>query len=104
MKEFKNFTEFYVAVVKPLLVQNQLRLDGRESGGNRQVIAYFQYKGSKWKIHGDSRIEPLKTAYQEYLNEHDPFEITKTSFGKDRLTLKKDAPKGTKGMYIYRVM
>ncbi len=103
MKEFKNFAEFYESRVKPLALQRQKRLNGKVEGGSQTEFARFRYRFKTWKVDEDALVAPLKLAYLEIQKGNDPFEIIQTEKGTDRLTLKSDVPKGTEGLYIYRI-
>lgn len=60
-----------------------LRLDGRQSGGNTNVIARFRYDGQVWKIHADSRFAPILRAFEAFDsgNVEDPFVRERTKNG-----------------------
>lgn len=59
------FTEFVERVALPRLLENPraLRLDGRDTGGNREVAGRFYFGSRQWKVHSDTHFEPLLLAY-----------------------------------------
>ena len=62
---FNSFVAFVESVVLPGLLgqPTRLRLDGRKRGGNRDVAGRFLHDGSAWKVHADTRYEPILLAY-----------------------------------------
>ena len=55
------------------------RLDGRSSGGTREVFGRFEHGGKKWEVHGDTRIAKIMDAYRGISSSlEDPFVIEQT--------------------------
>lgn len=72
------------------------------TGGNRKVFAYFDYSGSKWKIHSDTHLSELYKAYNEILKGINPFIIVNTNKGNACIELISSiADKPYKHLYIY---
>lgn len=81
---------------------NWKRLDGQNSGGNRKVFACFIFKGKRWKIHSDTHFDELINAYNDIINENDPFIIVSTRNGNNQcIELRNDLAKRPKHIYIY---
>ena len=92
--DFRRFIEESVHPIK-----TQLRLDGREAGGNRSVFGYFRHHGKNWRVNADTRVGPLLSAYSF---DGDPFEITETRTGRACLAIKSAIYGGRrKHVYIY---
>jgi hypothetical protein len=74
---YPSFVAWVEAAVIPLQQANPTwhRLDGRESGGNRAVVARFQHQGQTWQVHGDTRFGPVMRAYEAITAQQvaDPF-------------------------------
>lgn len=102
-----SFIAFVESVVLPLRSSDpeRLRLDGRTSGSTWDVAGRFQYAAKRWRVHGDTRIEPLLVAYEAAKSGHDPFTEGQTKGGQARLDLAVDLQARTttrfKHMYIY---
>jgi hypothetical protein len=87
-----------------------LRLDGKTTGGNRQIAGLFYHQDRLCKVHADSHYEPLLLAYDAILRHgaaYDPFRIedTNTRAGTclvliDEVQHMKTKPK-FKHLYIY---
>ena len=62
---YASFIAFMESVVIPKKAANpnDIRLDGETSGGNRTVAGMFQHHNKVWKVHADTRYEPLMLAY-----------------------------------------
>jgi hypothetical protein len=52
-------------------------LDGEPSGGNRNVVGRFRHVSRVWKVHGDTRFEPVLRAYEAITtgSVQDPFTV-----------------------------
>ena len=91
-------------IVLPLAKNNPqwIRLDGQNSGGNRQVYAFFSYNGKIWKIHSDTHFEELIKAYKDIQKGNDPFIITFTrEANSECLELRPELANNPKHIYIY---
>jgi hypothetical protein len=83
------------------------RLDGASTGGNRQVFAFFQYRGKTWRVHSDTHFEPLLIAYRAVQSDptFDPFEERPTAQGGTCLELVSELRQQQSGrhkhLYIY---
>jgi hypothetical protein len=103
---YASFQEFFEGVVQPMKATHpeDLRLDGRAAGGNWDVAGEFLYAGRTWRVHADSRYEPLTLAYEALTRRspHDPFVIMKTKTGL-RLDLAEDLQRGrgTRHRHLY---
>jgi hypothetical protein len=101
------FAAFMEAVVIPrrALDPSKARFDGWSpgSGGNREIAGRFRHQGKVWKMHADTRFEPLFKAYEEVKRMHkDPFVVTTTQRDRGtRLVLRDDLWTGFKYLYIY---
>ena len=109
MKIYDNFREYAKLFVIPRKKENpdQKRLDGRESGGNREILGVFRHQDKVWKVHGDSRYEPILLAYEAMKKSQNPFIEKPTNSGKgsslvlrDEIQLLSSTPKA-KHLYIY---
>ncbi len=94
-----------VVIPRKALDPAKVRFDGwsPNSGGNREIAGRFRHQGKAWKMHSDTRFEPLLIAYAEVKKgRRDPFveEITQRERG-TRLVLRNDLWKGFKYLYIY---
>jgi hypothetical protein len=80
---FSSFRDFVEQRVLPAQSDNpeHIRLDGRTSGGNREIFAKFRHRGKLWKVHSDTHFEPLMLAYDAILTGEtsDPFDEVVTS-------------------------
>lgn len=67
---YSSFPNWIVAEVLPLQQRNPTwhRLDGRSSGGNRNVVGRFEHLGQVWVVHGDTRFDPILRAYSVIQN------------------------------------
>lgn len=74
------FVEFIESAVLPL--RGQLRLDGATAGGNRSPFGWFRYRGVVWKVHADSRVEPLLLAYSAEVDGREGFTIGRSQTGR----------------------
>jgi hypothetical protein len=93
MKIYDSFNEYVKLFVIPRKNENpdQLRLDGQESGGNREIAGVFQHQNKVWKVHGDTRYEPILLAYDVMRKEmEDPFIEKTTNSGKGSSLILKD--------------
>ena len=61
---------------------DHIRLDGLISGGNLKEFCQFIHHDRLWKIHADTRYEPLKLAYHELKKGSDPFKEATTKNGR----------------------
>ncbi len=84
---------------------NHKRLDGKDSGGNREIAGLFRFNDKVWKVHADTHYEPLLIAYNAKTKT--PFTETSTNTGKgksllliDELQREMSKPK-FKHLYIY---
>ena len=61
----ENFLAFMELMIIPQKIANpnNIRLDGRTSGGNRMVAGLFRHHNKIWKVHSDTRYAPLMLAY-----------------------------------------
>lgn len=101
---YSSFEKLMIENVLPFSKLNNtwIRLDGQNSGGNRQVYAFFSYKGKIWKIHSDTHFEELIKAYTEIQNGNDPFIITSTrKANSECLELRPELVNNPKHIYIY---
>lgn len=105
----ENFLAFMESVIIPQKTANpnDIRLDGRTSGGNRIVAGMFRHHNKVWKVHSDTRYEPLMLAYESLKEDKsgDPFVEEPTRNG-NCLTLKDSIQKSMekprfKHLYIY---
>ncbi|MCW3053896.1 MAG: hypothetical protein JWN14_3066 [Chthonomonadales bacterium] len=82
---YASFMECAEGCIIPLQQANPtwLRLDGEQPGDNRNIVAKFRYDGTVWKIHGDSRFEPFRRAFEAVAsgNIEDPFVRERTKNG-----------------------
>lgn len=99
---FDSFQQLYVAKVMPLKKNNPtwLRVDGGIIGGNPGVFGYFLYKGKKWRINLDTRIEQIDKAYKSISQGVYPFVIQNAKKSKC-LVLKEELASRPKHIYIY---
>jgi hypothetical protein len=103
---YDSFAQFMEEVVLPMRQANpeQIRLDGRRSGGNRAIAGKFQYKRRVWKVHADTHYEPLLIAYHALTNgqSRDPFVEENTAQGRCLdLTEELRRLKSTERKYLY---
>ena len=63
---YDSFAQWVEGVAMPLRQANPTwhRLDGRDVDGNREVVGRFRYEGRVWKVHGDTRFDPVMRAYR----------------------------------------
>lgn len=103
---YENFLALVEKEILPRQEKNpdHVRLDGKLSGGNREVIGQFLHHGKAWKIHADTHYEPLKLAYLAMRDESsDPFKESATDKGK-RLDLSAAIQRlGARHLYIYEI-
>ena len=111
---YNSFAEFMEKIVIPQKEANpdHKRLDGREKDGNREIAGIFRYNNKMWKVHADTRYEPLLIAY-DALQENkkdDLFNEASTNTGKgrnlllvDKLQQKLSNPR-FKHLYIYEYL
>lgn len=113
MKIYDSFEDYVEQFVIPHQNHNpdRIRLDDWETGGNREIYGVFRYRNKYWKVHGDSRFEPLLVAYKAVKDEHaDPFTEKTTNSGKgNSLILKEEfqsrlSKPRFKHLYIYEYM
>jgi hypothetical protein len=80
-----SFIDFMEKVVLPRKSANptHLRLDGWTGGGNFDVAGRFRHRGKVWKVHADTRYEPLVIAYNSIKDSMalDPFTEESTKNG-----------------------
>lgn len=57
-----------VAIPQKSANPNDIRLDGETSGGNRTVAGMFRHHNKVWKVHADTRFEPLMLGYNSIKN------------------------------------
>lgn len=110
MKIYESFNEYVELFVIPGKKENpdEKRLDGWDHGGNLEILGIFQHQNKIWKVHGDTRYEPILLAYEVMRNKSvDPFIQKETTTGKgNTLVLKEEfqqllsKPK-IKYLYIY---
>jgi hypothetical protein len=85
---------------------SQERLDGRKSGGNRAVFGRFKHQGRAWVVHGDTRIERVRRAYEAMQTGEfpDPLILERAKV-RDCLNLVKAIrkPKEPKHFYVYSI-
>lgn len=110
---YSNFISFVESVVRPRKTANpdHFRLDGNNSGGNRESAGEFQHHDKLWKVHSDTHYEPLLLAYDLMTKKmiDDPFVEKSTSTGKrtclvlcDKVQRLLSKPR-FKYLYIYEV-
>ena len=101
MKIYNSFISLYENKINLLIKDNPdwSRLDGRNSGGNREVFGKFKYKGKVWKINSDTHIKKLKIAYELFIKGELPFIEKRTK--NNTLTLELKNNEGYKHLYIY---
>ena len=65
----ESYPAFIRAVVMPmhLAAPDDVQLDGRAAGGNRDVAGRFRFRSEVWRVHMDSRYEPLLLAYYAWV-------------------------------------
>jgi hypothetical protein len=102
---YNDFTQLMDTVLLPQRSKNptHIRLDGKDSGGNREVAGRFLHQGNVWKIHSDTHYEPLIIAYEAITKDaaFDPFLEQPTTNG-NCLVLKHELRRSKfKHMYIY---
>jgi hypothetical protein len=94
-----------VVIPQRALDPSKVRFDGWSpgSGGNREIAGRFRHQGKVWKMHADTRFEPLFTAYEEIKKgRQDPFvEMTTQGERGTRLVLREDLWTGFRYLYIY---
>jgi hypothetical protein len=104
---YENFLALMEKEILPRQEKNpdHVRLDGRLSGGNREVAGQFLHHGKTWKIHADTRYEPLKLAYLAMRDQSsDPFKESATDKGR-RLDLSPAIQRlGARHLYIYETL
>ena len=61
----QTFEKFMEREVLPQLLRDpsKKRLDGRDTGGNREVFGIFTHELEDWHVNADSHFEPLILAY-----------------------------------------
>jgi hypothetical protein len=83
---YKSFAAFIESAVIPhqQAHPDYKRLDGWQSGGNRDVFGEFLHDGVAWKVHADTRFEPIFIAYRAITEEgiENPFSTSSTNGGK----------------------
>ena len=102
MAHFASFLSLIETAILPLIQQHPTwaRLDGKTSGGNRTPFATFEYVGKKWRLHSDSKIEPLLRAWNMEKEGRPGLVEVKTAEG--RLCLRQaGSPGKAGGVYIY---
>ncbi len=79
----KTFADWVEAEILPL-DKEQVRLDGRTSGGNRKIFGKFKHAGRNWSVNSDTRVDRVLRAYSEILSSEgsDPFIEEATPKGK----------------------
>lgn len=110
VRDYPGFISFMEELVLPRHEGRpaDVRLDGEPSGGNRQVVGRFWHNGRLWKVHADTRYEPLIVAYRAVQRGiPDPFvETPSQDAGSRCLELVPTLRSGRsrrKYMYIYEV-
>jgi hypothetical protein len=104
MKCFDNFEQLMVNEIIPFQNKNSswIRLDGQNSGGNRDVFACFYHNSKKWKIHSDTHFDELFKAYKDIIAGIDPFIETSTRRSNNLcLELRHGLASRPKHIYIY---
>jgi hypothetical protein len=99
-----DFRAFMEQLALPSKAKNpaQKRLDGRKGGGNRECFGEFYRNGKVWKVHADTRFEPLEVAYRTEIAGRDPFVETQTNGSNICLELRPGLwPQRYKHLYIY---
>jgi hypothetical protein len=106
MSPYPTYSAFVEGVVLPARKANpdHQRLDGWSGGGNREVAGRFMRDGRVWKVHADSRYEPLLLAYESERVGGEPFRHDRTKNGDslvlvDELEAQRQTP--FKHLYIY---
>lgn len=88
---YNSFVLWVEAQALPLQRSNPTwhRLDGLAGSGNREVVGRFKHEGQIWKVHGDTRFNPVLRAYDAVHKRQvsDPF-LTKQTKGGLCLVLK----------------
>ncbi len=96
------FIDFMESAVLPL--RGQLRLDGATSGGNRSPFGWFRYRGAVWRVHADSRLEPLLLAHSAEVAGSEAFTIGQARTGRTlelKQSLQSQRNTHFKHLYIY---
>ena len=106
---YNSFAELMDSALLPLRAANptDARLDGAQSGGNREVAGRFRHHDKTWKINADTHYEPLMIAYRAMKKDKtsDPFVEQATQLG-NCLVLKNEFQRSLsdprfKHIYIY---
>src|SRR5437870_1460147 len=89
MAHHQDFVSFMQSVVLPRKAANpdHLRLDGRRSGGNRDVVGIFCHHEKTWRVNADTHYETLDLAYWTALEGREPFVEEATKGGGECLAL-----------------
>ena len=109
MTNYQNFIEFMEQAVIPEQKANpeHIRLDGQLSGGNRSIFGCFEHFGRTWKVHSDTRYEPLMLAHDAAVEGKDPFVESTTNGGGSSLVLQPEIKERQntpyKYLYIYEI-
>lgn len=81
------------------------RLDGRTQNGNQTIFAKFKHLDLIWKVHADTRFDPVLRAYDAIINGTHPHPLRMTRTRNDRsdcLTLIPELEDGpNKYFYVY---
>lgn len=96
------FLDFMASAVLPL--RGQLRLDGATAGGNRSPFGWFRSRGVVWRVHADSRLEPLLLAYSAETAGNEAFTIGRSRTGRTLelvASLQSQRKTRFKHLYIY---
>jgi hypothetical protein len=104
--KYDSFVDFMEREALPRQAANpdHVRLDGQLSGGNPTEVCQFVHDGRLWRIHADTRYEPLKLAYHALKAGSEPFREASTKTRK-RLDLRPIVQRlGSRHMYIYEVV
>lgn len=103
---FETFRAWVLGAALPLLAGSvdALRLDGRSSGGNREVYGRFRFADRVWRVHGDTHFEPVLTAFWAMQREQgDAALVVRATRGGECLELRHDLALGgaPKRFYVY---
>lgn len=103
---YASFVECVDGCILPLQQANPtwVCLNGRHTGGNRNVVARFRHDGQVWKIHADSRFKPIMRAFEAVAsgNFENPFVRERTKNGESlNLIVSLRGSQKAKHFYVY---
>ena len=62
-----------VVLLRQAANPDHVRLDGAQTGGNREAVGRFLHRGREWVVHADTYYEPLMLALSIAAEGADPF-------------------------------